>query len=286
MSKEKIQPDYYSPRSILCTPGYKIDPFIKGHFLEADANLLDFEDSVPENRKEEARQNWKKLRQEQIPGFNGVRINSITELNGLRDIFTLLESECEADFIILPKVEHSYEIFLVDRILSEAGKKTKLWAVIETPKGIINVDSIVFASKRLNTLCFGLADYSADTGISMEWESMLYARAKIVTAACAAEIKVIDSPTFQLNDSNLLMQDSIRAKKTGFTGKVAIHPNQINIINDVFGDVQKSLEWAEQIVKKFKDKENNIFVVNDSMIGPPFLRKAMSIINNSKKNKE
>ncbi|ANN16048.1 hypothetical protein SD37_10615 [Amycolatopsis orientalis] len=265
-------------RSLLVTSALRVDRFRKGRASGADVNLIDLEDAVPTNEKARARRAYLQLTSEDLPEVLGVRINSLMTRDGLEDLLAVCDAEIEPVVIHIPKAETAEQIELADRILTAAGRASTVWAVIETSNGVANARAIVSSSPRLSGLVFGLADYAAEIGASLAWESVLFARSQVVMAARAAGIQVMDAPTFDLDDVGLLRTEARRSVDMGYTGKVAVHPRQVPIINEIYSPTAEAVTWAQQVVKKFDASSKGIHTVDGLMVGPPFLKRAQAIL--------
>jgi citrate lyase beta subunit len=265
-------------RSVLITPSLGSDRLAKAGAVGADLILIDLEDSVPAELKDDARQRWQQLKLGQISKPVGLRINPVRSVAGLKDLLAAISSTVDPCVIVIPKAESAYEISLVAEILTSAGRNSRLWAILETAKGVAEAVAIAVSEERLVALNFGTADYAADIGTSTDWDAMLYARSKVVQAAAAAGIAAIDSPTFEIGNDELLKEQSRKSKDMGFAAKVAIHPRQVPIINNVYGYSLEEVKWATNVVKKLERAPGGIAVIDGTMVGPPALRRAKQIL--------
>lgn len=266
-------------RSALMTSALRLDRFYRGIPLPADVHFIDLEDGVPTTAKTLARNNFLSLASRVFPCSFGVRVNSLRSASGLDDVAAFIESTIDPDVILLPKVETPDEVQLYDSWMTAAGKSGELWALIETVQGFRNIYEIAESTPRLTTLNFGVADYAAEMGASMEWEAMLNARSRVVEAARATQRLAVDSPTLDLRDSDSLRSDAERAYKLGFSGKVVIHPDQLSIVNSSFAHSIELIEWARKVLSKLDVSPQSIDTVDGQMVGPPFVRKARDILN-------
>src|SRR5262249_56648945 len=123
-------------------------------------------------------------------------------------------------------------------------------AVVETRRGLEHVSAIAAASPRLKALVFGSADFSFGIGASLSWDALGYARARLVTAARAAGLDAVDSARFDIDagGSEELRAEAEKARDLGFSGKAAVHPRQVGIINQAFSPDEATLELARRIV--------------------------------------
>ncbi len=268
-------------RSMIVTPALDRERFLRAQDCGADISLMDLEDSVPPELKDHARGCYLSLRPEQLRGVLGLRVNSPRTAEGLRDMVAVLDARAEPDVIVLPKVESGEEVVIIDEALTSAGKSARLWAIIEGAAGVDNAESIADSCGRLIALSFGAADLSAQIGVPLAWDPLVYARSRVVFAARGRGIEAIDAPTFNLDDPDELAQDARRSAALGFTGKVAIHPRQVPAINAAYSPTPDEVAWARRVEATYSDHGAGIFTVDGAMIGPPFVRKARSILARS-----
>lgn len=265
-------------RSVLITPGTRLDRYFGTKNLAADAVMFDFEDSVPLDNKDEARRNWCSLTKTSVRRGSCVRMNSLSSPDGIRDLNCIFSAEVKPDLIFVPKTESAAAISLLGSILENARVDTQIAALVETPMGILNAPSIASSSPRLTALAFGTADFSMALGTGMDWETMLPARSALIMAAKAAGIEVIDSPSFDFQNDLALKEDCRRAKEIGFTAKFAIHPCQLNQINEHFRPDDAAVEWAVRVLNASTSANTNITTMDGMMIGPPFVKRARVIL--------
>ena len=156
--------------------------------------------------------------------------------------------------------------------MSESGPDTRLHIIIETNAGLENVYDIARSSERIDALFFGAVDMSAELRCENTWESLLYARSRIVNAAAGVGVDAIDVPHLDLEDEKGLIRNAERARDMGFSGKGAIHPKQIAAITDVFTPDEASLAHAQKLVDAFEAADTGLVVVDGKLIEKPVLR--------------
>ena len=200
------------------------------------------------------------------------------------DFFT---ADCEAlaptkvAGLVLPKVETAAHLHRATQIL--AGTPISLFALIETALGVINLKEIAQASPRLAGLLFGAEDLSADLGATPspdKWE-LLYARSAVVTAAAAYGLQAIDTVFTDLQDREGLAHESQFARQLGFTGKMAIHPHQVEIIQRVFSPTPAEIDQAQEIVTAYETHlatGSAVFILNGRMVDRPVVRAAERVL--------
>ena len=156
-------------------------------------------------------------------------------------------------------------------LLREAGKPTKIIALIETAKGVGALDNIVDGIKPA-ALLFGAADMAADLGAETAWEPLLWVRSRIIQAA-VTDIPVFDSPYFDIADVNGLKRETEASARLGFHGKCAIHPAQITIINEVLTPTEEEVAKARQVLVV---NRQGVGTVDGKMVDEAIARKVSS----------
>ena len=208
---------------------------------------IDLEDAVIVEEKDSARHAaldyfaTEPLRAERV-----VRINAASSSLGQLDLKALAASDHRPQLVMLPKVEAAEDVRLAVATLAGAG--VGLIAMIESPQGLINALEIAESHPSMVALMFGGADYCADMGAEMCWDSMAYARGKLAVIAAAAGLQLIDMPCLAIDDRELLADETRRIRIMGFTTKSAIHPDQITVIHKQFMPTDKALQRARRIL--------------------------------------
>ena len=265
-------------RSLLFVPGLRPDRFEKALAAGADVVCVDIEDAVALPRKEEARGLA-------LPLFAGardsdvggdvecmLRINPLSTEEGLRDILALRASAVPPPALMLAKVGSAEEIALYDALLDGNCAKIRYHVIVESTDGLANVQEIARASGRIDSLLFGAVDMSADLRAEKIWETLLYARSAVVHAAARNGLDLLDVPWLNLGDPDGLRIEARAAAALGFTGKAAIHPNQIPAINEIFSPSSDEIERARRIIAAFRENTTGLVVVDGELIELPVLR--------------
>jgi malyl-CoA/(S)-citramalyl-CoA lyase len=259
-------------RSNLSVPGHMKKMHSKAHDCQADVIMLDLEDSVPIAEKLNAREqviesllslNW----EEKIVT---VRINALDTPFAYGDLLEIAENAGHVvDAIVIPKVNTPGDVFFADRMLNgiEMNKNIStliaIEASIETAEGLMRASEIVQASTRVKSLVFGIADYSASIGARLvsisghgEKEEELYpghrwhfALSRMVMTTKAYGNLAIDAPYGNFKDLDGLRRSAVMACALGCDGKWAIHPSQIDIINEVFTPSQQDIALAAKVIE-------------------------------------
>jgi (S)-citramalyl-CoA lyase len=266
-------------RSILFVPSDRIDRIEKSINLPADSITIDLEDAVAQEKKEEGRQILKKALEE----FDFcskeiiVRVNSIGTLNGLKDILMLKECSRLPDAIMLPKTESADEVVLFTKLIGEIDAEIELLIILESCKGILCAKDIVEASSKVSGVIFGGGDLSGEIGCSMTWDNMYTARQIVLMAAASAGIDAIDVPYLDMSDLEGLAKESKKVASIGFSGKIAIHPTQIDVINEMFTPEQDEFIWARKIIKATNKLGTGAICVDGKMVDKAIVKRARKV---------
>ena len=269
-------------RSELAVPGSQPQFFEKAAKGAADIIFLDLEDAVAPDEKEKARKNI-------IAGLNDVdwrgktlslRINGLDTHYMYRDVVDVVEQAgSKLHLIMIPKVGTAADVYALDVLVTQIetakGLKRRIGfeLIIETALGMQNVHAIAGASKRIESLHFGVADYAASTrarttnigganpdytiltdkddsgGRALHWGDMWhYALARMVVAARANGLRPIDGPFGDFSDAEGYKAAARRAAVLGCDGKWAIHPSQVALANEVFTPSEKEVARARRIL--------------------------------------
>lgn len=258
----------------LSTPGSSEKMMAKAAASDADHVFLDLEDAVAPNQKIAARGkivqalntlDWgKKVR--------CVRINDLSTEYAYEDIIEVVEGAGRnLDTIMMTKVTSAADILFADRLLSMMEKKLKLErrigleALIEEVEGMQNIDSIARSTDRLECLIFGMGDFSASMGISLDaaigsntsypGDMWHYARFRLVMACRAAGLDPVDGPYADFRNSEGYREECRRAGTLGCVGKWAIHPSQIALAKEVFSPDPGKVASARRLVTEYAAAE-------------------------------
>jgi citrate lyase subunit beta/citryl-CoA lyase len=261
-------------RSELAVPASNDNMFSKAAGCGADLVFLDLEDAVPAAFKEESRA-------KAITALNDIdwgRTARAVRINGLDtqwchdDVIEVVTKAGEnLDTIIIPKARTARDVWWVDVLLTQLesklglSKQIRLEVLIEEVEGLANAEAIAVASPRLDTLIFGVGDFSLSQGARVDtnfvplgeypgdfWH---YARNKVIVAARIAGIDAIDAPYPDYQDVAGYERDARRASLLGYTGKWAIHPDQVPIANEVYAPTADEIARAERNVAAYRQAE-------------------------------
>jgi citrate lyase subunit beta/citryl-CoA lyase len=254
-------------RTALFVPGTRPDRVDKALNAGADVIIIDLEDAVPLQLKEETRS---KVR-EKVLEHGGrkiiVRVNAMGSgfCQGDLDEIIVKELAC----IMLPKVESPEQIREMNhRLLSLEGERgmppgaVSVIPLIESARAVQNIFPILSEKTdpaRVLTAAFGAADYSLDLGmgITKQGQELVYPRSRIAIACRAAQMEPpLDTPfMIDLKDMEGLKADAMRAKQLGFQGKLCIHPNQVGPCHAIFSPTKEEILYAEKVIQAFEEAE-------------------------------
>ena len=271
MTSNKIQ----SRRSFIFTPGNRPEYFAKALVSGADIVCVELEDGVAPHDKDDARAKMLTLFAEPHPddGIERiVRVNCGRTTDGMADIEAILRTSSPVPAVMLPKVKGPEEVRGIAEAFDEYGLKTRIQAIIETNEGLEAAYEIAHATPRLDALLFGAVDLAAELRCANTWEAMLYARSRTVHAAAAAGIDVIDVPWLDLEDMAGMRREAEASAGLGFSGKGAIHPKQIAVLNEVYSPDPDEVAYARKIIDAFTQANTGVVVVDGKLIERPVLR--------------
>jgi len=276
-------------RSVLFTPGDEAEMMRKALDGDADVVVFDLEDAVAPGAKEEARSSvaevLDELEDEDKPEI-WVRINPL-DAGGREDLRALAgDEENEPSCFVVPKANSASTVRRVAYALDEGGGDAGLVPIVETAEGVVNASEIAGAS-RVSAVVFGAEDLSADIGATRtdEGTEIIYARQKVVTAASAAGVDALDTLWTDFRDEEGLRRDTERAVRFGYDGKLAIHPAQVDRINDAFTPEEGRVEWAERIMnakREADERGKGVFEVEGEMVDEPLVEQARTVLERAK----
>src|SRR5262249_21726582 len=144
-----------------------------------------------------------------------------------------------------------------------------LAVLIESAEGLENVFSILKASPRIAFAMFGGADLSAELGVALAHEPLLYARSRVVHAARSAGVDLLDVPSLAFRDLEAVRAEAMAAKALGFSGKAAIHPSNVAVVNAVFSPSEEETARAEAVVAAYRASPNGLAVLDGKLVERP-----------------
>jgi citrate lyase subunit beta/citryl-CoA lyase len=268
-------------RSVLFVPGTRGDRFAKAIASGADAVVLDLEDGVDPARKDEARRTvaaWlADAPASEIARF--VRVNSAKSVWLDADLAWLPSVIDHIDAIVLPKTESPRE---VERVASKSPSR-RVVALLETARGILAAGAIAGAHAEIPALMFGAEDLTAELGIprTVAGDEILLARSQVVLAAATIGAEAVDAVFVDLKSPDRLREDAMRARALGFRGKMAIHPDQIAVIHEVFTPSAEEIAAAQRLIDAdaaAHARGEGAFRLDDRMVDAPVIARAKKVL--------
>lgn len=241
-------------------PGSNQRAMDKARDLPCDAVVFDLEDAVAPDMKETARAQV--LAQWAAGGYGArqlvVRANSIDSPWGEADLKAL--GHAGVTTVCLPKIDSPEQLLRCVDLLRSSGAPahSRVWAMIETPLGVANVEAICGASDSLQALLMGTTDlaHQLRTPHRADRLGLLYALSKCVNAARIHDRVILDSVFLNIRDEQAFHADCEHGLALGFDGKTLIHPSQVEIANQVFGLNTEQLEHARQVIAAWELAES------------------------------
>lgn len=274
--------------SRLYLPGNTPSLMINAGIHRPDGIILDLEDAVAPDKKDEARF----MVRNALRGIDFYGVERMVRINqgerGLVDLEFVVPHN--VNLILLPKCEFPDQVKAVNDKIEELRHKHgfthPVWImpIIESARGVMNAMAIADAASNVVSLAIGLEDYTADLGTrrTTDGQESFFARSVVVNAARAAGIQPIDSVFSDVGDMEGLKQTVLRSKSMGFDGMGCIHPRQIRVIHENFAPSADEIEKAKKIVAAYhKAIESGLGVVSlgTKMIDPPVVKRALNTIS-------
>ncbi|TCU16341.1 HpcH/HpaI aldolase/citrate lyase family protein [Rhizobium sullae] len=280
-------------RSVLSVPAINLRALEKTRALDCDAIIFDLEDSVAFEKKEEAREHLKTF-------FSGkplenkekiIRINALSSSFGHADME--LVQALRPDAVLLPKVDEPQDVMAVSDLLADADapETLRIWAMIETPRGILNAAAIAEAGRtlgsRLDCFVIGLNDLRKETGV-LPQPGRTYLvpwLMQVILAVRAYGLDAIDSVFNDFKEMDAFEAECAHGRAMGFDGKMLIHPAQIEAANRHFAPDAAAIREAEEIIAAFADPSAeglNVINLNGRMIERLHLVQAESLVHKAR----
>jgi citrate lyase subunit beta/citryl-CoA lyase len=278
-------------RSWLFVPGDSERKFARASQGEADALILDLEDSVVPAAKEAARGTTRgMLEAPRGRQQRWVRVNALDTGLTLADLAAVMPAR--PDGIVLPKcaegamlrqVAHWLDAFEASQGI-EAGRTGLVAIATETAPSLFGIGSYAGVTPRLRALTWGAEDLSASLGSTASREGGAWlgpfalARNLCLAGAAAAGVTALDTVHVEIEDLASLEGDCRAAKRDGFGGKMVIHPSHVAVVNAVFSPSEAELDWARRVVAAFASGEAGAMRMDGKMLDRPHLRLAERLL--------
>jgi citrate lyase subunit beta/citryl-CoA lyase len=277
-------------RSLLYVPGNMPGMLQNIPVFEADGVMIDLEDAVPLQEKDAARlltRNFLRFYQDRNKEMI-VRINALDTAYAAADLREILPAL--PDGIRLPKADNPETVELLDTLLTEQEEALglaighfKIIPSIESAAGVLNCVKTARASKRIVALAFGAEDFTASMEIdrTKSGEELFSARTRVVWAAKAVGVQVIDTIFPDVNDMEALRAETMLVKRLGFTGKSLVNPRQIEIIHEVFRPTQVEIDHAIEVmdaIKRAREMGTGVISLKGRMVDAPVVMRAARVL--------
>jgi citrate lyase subunit beta/citryl-CoA lyase len=249
------------PRSYLFVPGNRPDRFAKACASQADVIIIDLEDSVPPVEREAARANAASWISPDHP--------VLIRISGLNEDLALCEMPGVAG-VVLPKAERIEDLAAIPH--------AHLFPLIETARGFWNLSALAHAP-HVERLMFGHIDFQLDLGIQGDGEELLYFRSQLVLVSRVAGLQPpVYGITTAFHTPEPVREDTRRARRLGFGGKLCIHPSQAPIVNECFGPTLEELAWARRVVEATAATNGEAISLDGEMIDRPVIARAQAML--------
>lgn len=282
-------------RSFLFVPGDSERKLAKADSTSADALIIDLEDSVSASSADAARTQARDYL-EQYKGAGRkkeiwVRCKPLQNPASLPDLASVVAGS--PDGIVLPKVRSGDDIGVLDHYLSALevqaglpiGSVRVLPLLTETAESILMAHTFTAELRRVVGYSWGPIDLMAAIGASINRNpdgsfKTLYAYAKGVCllVSGSAEVSPIDTICADYRNHEMLRNECIAARQAGFTGKLAIHPDQVAIINEHFTPTVEEIEYAKRVIESFGNGDVGVVGLDGQMLDMPHLRQAQTVM--------
>jgi citrate lyase subunit beta / citryl-CoA lyase len=277
-------------RSLIFVPGNRPNMLERALGFNADIIMVDLEDSVPPAEKVNARE----LAREWVPRLRHAGRQVMVRLNSLdtgltRDEMAAVISPALYG-ISIGKGESPWDLQEADRIIAplEAAAGLEPGSIrvipwIENARAVMNVQQMAAASPRIIAIAFGAEDFTADMGIQRtdHGEEVYVPRATIAIAARAAGVAALDGPYVAFRNPEGLRQDARAGRQLGYHGKFAIHPSQIDTINETFSPQEEEVEYARRVVAAWTAAAANgrgSLDLDGKMVDVPVVKRAQNLL--------
>ena len=263
-------------RGLLFVPAVRPDRYPKALATGVDAVCIDLEDGVSFAAKDEARDAALALfaGREPTRAEVSLRINDPRTDLGRRDLDAIRRAGIRPDALMLPKCEEPDQIRGAADALGGALPDLPLIVMVETARGVAAAEALAAATPAVSAVFFGAIDFAADVGCEVGWDAALHARSRVVLAAAIAGVAALDSPFPDVPALDGLAAESRRTRGLGFTGKAAIHPTQVPVIQAAFSPGADEVAWARRIVDAYDRNRGGVLLVDGKLIERPVVAAA------------
>lgn len=255
----------------------------------ADVLVFDLEDAVAPDRKNEARNAVNEvLTDADFDPDAEVCVRVGSTAGAADDLEIVLDGldEGDLDAVMLPKAEGPADVETLAGVLNEHDYRIPVFALVESARGVLNASDLADA-EQTDALIFGAEDLAADLGARRtdDGTEVLYARERVVVAASAANIDAIDTVYTDFQNEDGLRTDTDFTVQLGFDGKLAIHPAQVDPINNAFTPESAQIDWATAVLDAKEEADadgRGVFSVDGQMIDAPLIAQAERVVERAR----
>ncbi|PSQ29301.1 CoA ester lyase [Halobacteriales archaeon QS_9_68_17] len=274
-------------RSVLFSPGDQPALLRKAPSSGADVVVFDLEDAVAPERKSDGREAVRSLLAD--PSFDPdcevcVRVNPVG-VAADADLDAVLDGDASdaVDAVMLPKTADADDVRTLDGLVDDHDRSLPVLALVETAAGVLHAEEIA-AADPTDALVFGAEDLAADLGATRteDGTEVLYAREHAVLAASAADVDAVDTVYTDFEDTAGLREETAFAAELGYDGKMAIHPAQVDPINEAFTPDGDSVEWARKVLAAKEAADAGVFRVEGKMVDAPLVAQAERVVERAR----
>ncbi len=282
-------------KSFMFVPGDSEKKLGKAQQLGADTIILCLEDAVAEPNKPRARQMvqaYLQAHRDTTEPSLWVRVNPITTDHMLKDLVAVMAGAPSG--IFFPKPSGAEDLKTLDHYITAFEVQngipvgsTKIMSVVESCIGTLNQSQFAGASPRMSGMCWGAEDMSADLGATTNTDEdgvhfLVHQmnRANCLVVCNAGNMQAVDGICADYRNEEKLREECRRARTEGFTGKIAIHPSQIAVINEMFTPSESDIEHARRVIQAFEDAPEGAGTVglDGKMLDLPHLKRARRLL--------
>ncbi len=276
-------------RSLLFVPGNKANMLARALGCPADALVPDMEDSVPDGEKPAARETISAFLPQLLAGPLVIpRVNPLHSEWFEDDVAAMVVPGVYG--ISIGKVESAADIHAIAATMSRCERRAgiaegtlRLIPWIETARGIVHAHAICSADARVVAAAFGGEDFAHDMAVERQEGRAQFAVARSILciAARAADVLALETPYFRFRDEAGLREDARAARLAGFRGRFAIHPAQVQAINETFSPGREEIEWARRVVAAFEAAEQvgrGSTSLDGHVIDVPVVKRARAVL--------
>ena len=267
-------------RSVLFTPATRMDRLDRALEAAPDWVALDLEDGVGPQERNAARDALSRFAASGLADVAdriAVRINSPNSPDGIRDLAAMLDWPAWPGLLILPKTESVAQVRQLADLAATRTPEPSLLLTLETARGIANAKAVAGAAPAGSAIAYGSVDHMVETGGDMSGTALAFGRAVTVNAAAIAGLPALDGVCLNYRDESKLAAEAELAKSLGFAGKIAIHPDQVGLINATFTPAESEIEDTKALLSAARAAGGGAFAYQGRMVDEPLLARARRI---------